>query len=53
MTRVACSLHGISFMHLVQEHAYRGCHPHGEPCVMSIEAYVPRRPAVTCTERVA
>ena len=40
-------------MHLVQEHANRGRHPHCKPCVMSIEADVPRRTAVTCTERVA
>ena len=39
-------------MHLVQEHANRGRHPHSKPCVMSIEADVPGRPAVTRTERV-
>ena len=50
---VPLSRDGMSLMYLVQEHANRGCHLHGKPCVMGIEPYVPRRASMPCAERIA
>ena len=51
--RIPLSRDGMSLMYLVQEHANRGCHLHGKPCVMGIEPYVPRRASMPCAERIA